>query len=230
MHDDEKPVEPEPEEPESYWTEAQWEQFMLENERLMDRYEKVWRDNPWKDWKDPLDLYYKVHYDLDASAQEDEGEAGQPDVNAESHDPEEEGDAPSLVPVDSARDDFRQIPAYPLAFAFAHGALDYMKRFEHEQRGQNRLREQFCLHALRIAADIAGGHGMGYEEDSLCGNIVKNRWAMGHAQEAERLLKMLIERNGSDPASETLLAQLPPIIQALEERVAELRAKVWWDR
>ena len=226
MHDDEKPVEPEPEEPESYWTEAQWEQFMLENERLMDRYEKVWRDNPGKDWKDPLDLYYKVHYDLDAPEEEAAEEAEQPD--AEGEPAELEGQTPK--PLHDAFDDVHQIPAYTLAFAFANSALDYMKQFEYEQRGQNPLREQFCLHALRIAADIAGGHGMGYEEDALCGNIVKNRWALSHTQEAQRLLKMLIERDGPDPASETLLAQLPRIIKALEERVAELRAKVWWDR
>ena len=53
MHDEDAPVTPEPEGPESYWTEAEWERFMLENERLMDRYEKVWQDNPGKDWKDP---------------------------------------------------------------------------------------------------------------------------------------------------------------------------------
>ena len=60
MHDDDQPIEQEPEQPERYWTEAEWERFMLENERLMDRYQKVWEENPGKDWKDPLDLYYKI--------------------------------------------------------------------------------------------------------------------------------------------------------------------------
>lgn len=227
MHDDEGPVRPEPEEPEGYWTEAEWERFMLENERLMDRYEKVWRDNPGKDWKDPLDLYYKVHDDLDAP---DEGGAEEGGASPTSSEPEEEEGAPAPESTERELDDFRQIPVYQVAFEFAHAALDYMKQFEYEQRGQNPLREQFCLHALRIAADIAGGHGMGYDEESLCGNIVKNRWALGHAQEAQRLLTLLIERDGSDASADTLLAQLPSISKALEERIAELRAKVWWDK
>jgi len=46
MHDDDVTLRPEPEEPERYWTEAEWERFMLENERLMDRYEQVRKDNP----------------------------------------------------------------------------------------------------------------------------------------------------------------------------------------
>ena len=65
MHDDDVPVTPEPWEPEPYWTEEDWERFMMENEHLMDRYEQVWKDHPNRRWDDPLDLYYKVHYDLD---------------------------------------------------------------------------------------------------------------------------------------------------------------------
>jgi hypothetical protein len=206
MHDDDAPVTPEPVEPERYWTEAEWEQSMLENERLMDKYQKVWEEQ-----------------------EVVEGPAQEPEAAEASGEPKED-DAPLLEPGDREIDDVREIPAYQLALGFAHAALDYMKRFEHEQRGQNPLREQFCLHALRIAADIAGGHGMGYEEDVLCGNIVKNRWALGHAQEAARILKVLMERDGSDPESSALLAKLPPIIKALEERIAELRTKVWWDR
>lgn len=50
MHDDDTPINPEPEEPESYWTEADWERFMLENEKLMDRYEEVRKQNPDRAW------------------------------------------------------------------------------------------------------------------------------------------------------------------------------------
>ena len=232
MHDDDTPIAPEPEEPERYWTEAEWERFMLENERLMDRHQKVWEEHPGRIWKDPLDLYYKVHYDLDAPEEEQaEDRTEVAETSAASGEPGgDEQDAPPPEPADREIDDVRQIPAYQSSFAFANAALDYMKRFEHERRGDNPLREQFCLHALRIAADIAGGHGMGYEEDALCGNIVKNRWALSHAQEARRLLEMLIRRDGADADSEALLAWLPPIIKALEGRIAELHSKVWWDQ
>ncbi len=220
MHDDERPVTPESEEPESYWTEAQWEQSMLENETLMDRYEQVMRENSERHWGDPLDLYHKVHDDLDLGEEKPEPPSESESIAAK---PPERAEEPLYE-----KDDVHEIPAYRLAFDFAMATLDYMKRFEHEQRGQNPLREQCCHHALRIAADIAGGHGMGYEEDALCGNIVKNRWALAHAQEAQRLLRALIERDESAPDLAALLAATSPIIKALEERIAELRAKVWW--
>ena len=105
-----------------------------------------------------------------------------------------------------------------------------MKRFEYEQPVENPLREQFWQHVLRIAADIAGGHGLGYDEETLCGNIVKNCWVLGHAQEAKRLFTLLIERDGADPQPAVLLTQAEVVIHAIEERLAELRARVWWDQ
>jgi hypothetical protein len=223
MHDDEQPLEQEPVEPERHWTEAEWERFMLDNERLMDRYQRVWEEHPKKSWKDPLDLYYKVHYDLDAP-EESEKEGGETPASTEPAPGDESQEA-----VSDGQDDVHGIPAYQSAYAFATMALDYVRQDGSEPGGPHPLREQLCLHALRIAADIAGGHGLGYEEDTLCGNIVKNRWALGHAKEAQRLLRLLAEREGSTPTSEALLSQLPPLINALEERIVELRAKVWWD-
>lgn len=232
MHDDDAPMTPEPEESGNYWTEADWERFMLENEKLMDRYEEVWKQNPERRWDDPLDLYHKVHYDLDLG-EEAESEPLTPSPAPETPQPS----GPTAASDESEErseecelEDFRKIPVYQLAYAFSLATLDYLKRFDHEKHGENSLRDELCLHALRIAADIAGGYGLGYEEDTLCGNIVKNRWALSHAQETKRLLQLLIERSGSDPTLQALVAQVGPIITALKERIAELRSKVWWDK
>src|SRR3989338_6627986 len=227
MHDDDVPVTPEPWEPEPYWTEEDWEQFMIENERLMDRYEQVWKDNPNRSWDDPLDLYYKVHYDLDLGG----GPASPPSSQAPEP-PQEPPEAvePEAPEEDVEGDDFRQIPVYQLAYAFSLAVLDYVKRCDALKPGQDPLVNELGRHGLRIAADIAGGHGLGYEEETLCGNIVKNRWALSHTVEAKRLLRQLAERDGMTAELGELAAQLPPIIKALEERIAELRAKVWWDR
>ena len=224
MHDDDTPVTPEPELPESYWMEAQWEQSMLENEKLMDRYEQVCKENPDRRWDDPLDLYHKVHYDLDFG----EENGPQPPVAQE---PTEAGQVfePEEPIEDAELDDFRQIPAYKIAYEFSLSILDYMKQCGKEKSDQDLLRDELCRHALRIAADIAGGHGLGYDEETLCGNIVKNRWALSHARETQRLLQVLIEHDGPDVGLTALLAQTNPIIQALEERIVQLRAKVWWD-
>lgn len=223
MHDDDAPVTPELEEHEGYWTEARWEQFMLENEKLMARYEQVWKDDPDRKWHDPLDLYYKVHYDLDLGAHEapEPPPPPEPAENESTPEPEE--------PIDHELDDFRAIPAYQLAYAFSLATFAYLKRFKRKKPGQDSLRDELCRHALRIAADIAGGHGLGYDEDAICGNIVKNRWALDHARESQHLFEALMKRDGAQPELAALLGHLPPIIRAIEERIAELRTKVWWN-
>lgn len=227
MHDDDVPVTPEPWEPEPYWTEDDWERFMVENERLMDRYEQVWKDHPDRRWDDPLDLYYKVHYDLDLGEEPARSSLPRPPVPSEEPTHAVEPAVPG--PPDEV-DDFRGITAYQLAYAFSLGLLDYLKRFHTRQPGRDLLVEAVCRHGLRIAADIAGGHGLGYDEETLCGNIVKNRWALNHAQEAQQLLIQLAQRESAAPELAALQAQLPPLITALRNRIASLRTKAWWSK
>ena len=200
---------------------------MVENERLMARYEQVWKDNPHRSWDDPLDLYYKVHYDLDLGG----GPASPPSSQAPEP-PQEPAEAakPEAPEEDAEVDDFRQIPVYQLAYAFSLAVLDYVKRLDALKPGQDPLVNELCRYGLRIAADIAGGHGLGYDEETLCGNIVKNRWALSHTVEAKRLLSQLAERDGMTPELGALEIQLLPIINALEERIASLRVRVWWNR
>src|SRR6266511_2988269 len=46
--------------------EAWWERELHRNEKLMDKYMAVLGDNPdWDKWKNPDDLYNKVHFDID---------------------------------------------------------------------------------------------------------------------------------------------------------------------
>src|SRR4026207_2428907 len=43
-----------------------WERELHRNEKLMDKYMAVLGDNPdWDKWKNPDDLYNKVHFDID---------------------------------------------------------------------------------------------------------------------------------------------------------------------
>ena len=46
--------------------EAWWVSELHRNEKLMDKYMAVLGDNPdWDKWKNPDDLYNKVHFDID---------------------------------------------------------------------------------------------------------------------------------------------------------------------
>ena len=55
------------------------------------------------------------------------------------------------------------IPAYRLAFTFALGMHTFLERLGKER--SDALSQELYLHAIRIAADIAGGHGLGYDDD-----------------------------------------------------------------
>src|SRR3954469_24865940 len=46
--------------------ETWWERELHRNEKLMDKYMAVLGDNPdWDKWKNPDDLYNKVHFNID---------------------------------------------------------------------------------------------------------------------------------------------------------------------
>src|SRR5438045_8097397 len=65
--------------------EAWWVRELHRNEKLMDKYMAVLGDNPdWDKWKNPDDLYNKVHFNIDPperSAEEEE-EAEDPEEGA----------------------------------------------------------------------------------------------------------------------------------------------------
>src|SRR5204862_7340898 len=75
--------------------EAWWERELHRNEKLMDKYMAVLGDNPdWDKWKNPDDLYNKVHFNIDPperSEKDDEiaeGEESEGDAAAQAEDEE----------------------------------------------------------------------------------------------------------------------------------------------
>jgi hypothetical protein len=81
-----------------------------------------------------------------------------------------------------------------------------------------------------VSAKLAGGHGMGYDEDSLCGNIVCCKRSLEAADNSLRALRELAARRPElreriDP----LLAEGQEVRQLVDDRIAELRGRVWWE-
>lgn len=210
----------------SYWTEKEWEKHLEENERLMDRYEQAVNEKPERDWDDFLDLYYKVHHGIDlgeelsAMAQSSFPE----DESAENPSIQEAADEFPAVEED---DDLDKVEAYRLAYDFSLSVLGFLKKAE-LRREEDPLMQGLASHGLKVAADIAGGHGLGYDEDALCGNIVKNRWALGHLNQTRKILKELIERDGGNPVLHVLMEKSGVLEKSLEKRIADLRSQVWW--
>lgn len=81
--------------------------------------------------------------------------------------------------------------------------------------------------ALAVVAHLVGGHEIGYDDHSLCGNIVKCRWALVECRSCEESLAYVVTRMRR-PEYAGLLDRCRALCGAIEERVDQLRQRVWW--
>lgn len=81
----------------------------------------------------------------------------------------------------------------------------------------------------RVAEGIALGHGLGYDDPHLCGNIVKCRQALKQLIRCAALLRRLRRRLPQDVGIRDLLGRALFARFALEERISSLRTRVWWE-
>ncbi len=63
----------------------------------------------------------------------------------------------------------------------------------------------------------------------LCGNIVNNRISLDAIQRCQRAWaelqgQQIVSRNVAEP----LIKEMREVVQLIEERIAELRERVWW--
>jgi hypothetical protein len=126
----------------------------------------------------------------------------------------------------------RQIPAYAAAMALAYRVSDALRPLmEGEDPDDERIRllSEAYITAHQAAVNIAGGHAMGYDEDVLCGNIVKNRMSLAAIVRCREAWGELIEqRIVTTDFAEPLINEMRRVQGMIEERIAELRARVWW--
>lgn len=186
------------------------------------------RDPEFEDWKEQVlnaaaAAAEEVEDELDVEEDEDneelivdDGEDDDDDEDEEEDDDEEweEGDL-GLSPEDEAA--YR--PVAKLARDFAVRVMDEAERGDVE--------EVLMLSAGKVGANLAGGHGLGYDEQTLCGNIVKCRWALADCLFCREMLEQMAQRTG-DPDLAALVTQCEELAAAIRERIAALRARVWW--
>jgi hypothetical protein len=141
---------------------------------------------------------------------------------------------------DEEENDVEKLPVYNLAVEVGmeiHKKLGpYLKKHwsdEHEGYTSDvgeRMGEVYS-NSLVIGAKIAGGHGISYDDDSLCGAIVKFRIALDAARTCEHGLTALRD-DKSLPAKlvDGLLPDLKQVIEMLELRIAAMRERVWWGK
>jgi len=221
--------------------EAWWVSELHRNEKLMDKYMAVLGDNPdWDKWKNPDDLYNKVHFNIDPPARTGDDEDKFEEDPAQADDaakPDDAiGDEEFLAEVSEAAEDTLNDPNwedpdedpevnedYP---GIAKQAREFACRvFDLEEVPGNA--ELLYLSAGKIGANLAGGHGLGYDEEFICGNIVKCRWALSDCEFCREMLEQLHQQTGNEAYAE-LAAECRRIADVISERIARLRQRVWW--
>ena len=118
---------------------------------------------------------------------------------------------------DEEIDEYRQLYRRAMAFGISVMQLDYLP--------EESL--SVCVAAGKIAANLAGGHGLGYDEHTICGNIVKCRWALSECEFVIETLDFLASRSRR-PEYKSLLLKARQIRELIAARITKLRGHVWW--
>jgi hypothetical protein len=218
--------------------EAWWERELHRNEKLMDKYMAVLGDNPdWDKWKNPEDLYNKVHFNIDPPERDEAEEELAPETADDAMEAGSEADEENWLSEaeataeasaeDSAWEDADEDPEVNEEYSnTARQAREFACHvFDLEKLPGNA--ELLYLSAGKVGANLAGGHGLGYDEDSICGNIVKCRWALSDCEFCREMLEQLHEQSG-DARFSALIEESRRLADSIRDRIARLRKRVWW--
>jgi len=219
-----------------------WERELHRNEKLMDKYMAVLGDNPdWDKWKNPEDLYNKVHFNIHpperSEDEDDDIEAEAEEVEADTNKPRRVSDDEEFMKdVNEAAEEALNDPDWEDPDedpevnedyeAVANVARHFACRvFDLEKLPGNA--ELLYLSAGKVGANLAGGHGLGYDDEFICGNIVKCRWALSDCEFCREMLEQLHQKTGEIAYGE-LTDESRKLAELIRERIARLRKRVWW--
>ena len=80
-----------------------------------------------------------------------------------------------------------------------------------------------------VPAKIAGGHGMGYEKDSLCGNIANCKRSLKNAKICVYSLER-VRASSTFPDSDIniLISEAIKVEREVMKWIEDLRSRIWW--
>jgi hypothetical protein len=241
-NDSNQPDEAEDQRP---WNEEQWERALKESdlraarfgellETLIDhpdRDEIVAREMGWDDLADAIEEEKEHGADGEDEIADDELSD---DAGAGEQTPAPQESVFDIEAEDEHDLELKQIPAYLICDEAAEAVRELLLPFQKEDRpldedAGDAVGQAFI--GIHIAcAKISGGHAMGYDEDALCGNIVNNKRALAGARQSIDGFQELLKLKVLDRAAvEKIMPKLKEAEAAIEARIAELRAQVWWD-
>lgn len=209
------------------WGEEQWERFMQESDVRSARYGELLEtliDHPERDEIIAREMGW------DREVEVDEDDDWRDELHEAMSDPLTDEE---LEEYRREKGDVDDIPAYARSFAWALRVFQSLRAEFESPVDETSDVDELLSEALDcnvVAAKIAGGHGMGYDEESLCGNIVCCKRSLEAADTSLRALQELSERRTElRERIAPLLVEGREIRQLVVDRIEELRSRVWWE-
>jgi hypothetical protein len=214
------------------YDETWWERELHRNEKLMDRYLAALADDPDlarprrpddapgvlpPESPDPKDAGAAGNLDMFELEGLEEALLEAAAAGEETADGTADSVDPGFENTPSDNEGYAEVAQLARRFAVAVGSLELSR----ETPGI------LALSAPKIGANLAGGHGLGYDEETLCGNIVKCRWALADCEFCREMLEQLAQRTGRG-IYRALAEESRRLSERIRERIARLRARVWW--
>lgn len=124
-------------------------------------------------------------------------------------------------------EDVKKITAYKRSYEFCIRIREYFKNNRGIETDEN-TRDAIIASSI-VPVKIAGGHGMGYEKDSLCGNIANCKRSLKNASKCIYLLEV-VRASASFPEDEIdiLIGEAIKVEREVTKWIDELRSKIWW--
>lgn len=194
------------------WDEDRWEAFLKKDDERVSRYMKLLHrflaENPMpladneqeqQAWREAFSAYliqYGWHAeDMEATntfqLETDEGEDEQGIAGLPPGTVELEGDLLDF--------DFTSLPVYQEAYGLTREVLGWSDSLPGADKDSSLV--QFCASIMQVTANIAKGHGIGHDRESLGGNIACLKRGIQAANTALDLLKDMREREYMTPAT-----------------------------
>lgn len=208
------------------WDEEQWEAFLRQSDEIVRRYMDLLfaylADDPPPDaadtearraWEQRLRRF------LEEKGFEQDPALFHPFADDDADDPDAPDEAMPERP-----DGYRDIPVYRKAAALAGRVLDWTNRLPGDVKDSSLV--QFCSAITQIPANIAKGHGIGYEREMIGGNIACAKRGLAAANSAlEQLREMRPAPYMDEERYLQLYEQTFEVRNALGLYVQDLRAR-----
>ncbi len=208
-------------EQEKPWTEEQWEAFMKRQDLKAARFGEILEtviDDP--------NRYEIIQKEMGWDSDDDDGDR----EHFEIPEPTEEDMEEAKREMEESDRALEEMDAYRKSMLAAEKVDKLLKPFlkQRSDEPDDEIGEAF-INPHIACAKISGGHAMGYHDDVLCANIVKNKIALEANKKGQEALRSLAKKGVLQPKTlEPVLKHLDTAAKSIQTRIKDLRSKVWW--